>query len=269
MATPCVWSRMFDDQPMSPCPVCGCLTLAAPAWSGGAPSFDICPACGMASGVEDVDDAGEPDLKRRAAWRADWIREGMPWRSSVVPEPDVDWRRRPLDAVVGRDGVTQAIEDSFSTLGFDSRYGVELDNDGHFQIDPVGWTLALPTSGTGFSAATCTPDPEVLLLVSEGEARLAWPQTQQVGSPIALMVYGVVGLPATGLVLLNNHDHFVAIGAAGEVRWTTRPISLCSDFQQLRVQGRTLVGIAEGYPSHLPFEVDLQTGEKTGGFWTD
>lgn len=134
-----------------------------------------------------------------------------------------------------------------------------------FPICPV----VLDDSGTGYSTAVCTADPEVLLLVCEGNAQLVWPATRLLGKSIALMAYGVLGIRSAGLVLVNNHDHFVAVGVGGQVLWTTRPISLCSDFKKLRVEGGRLLGMAEGSSGFFPFEVDLLTGEKTGGFWRD
>jgi hypothetical protein len=60
------------------CPVCGFPGLEdepRPAFGGG--SYEICPSCGFQFGVDD-DDRHETF----ASWRARWVAEGSPWRSS-------------------------------------------------------------------------------------------------------------------------------------------------------------------------------------------
>lgn len=63
------------------CLVCGFPHLTEPPRpkSGGG-SFEICPCCGYQFGVDD-DDEQIPYEKARA----DWLHQGMPWKSASPP----------------------------------------------------------------------------------------------------------------------------------------------------------------------------------------
>lgn len=64
------------------CPVCGFDQLSEPPRSpAGGGSYEICPSCGFEFGVSD-DDQGYT----HAAWRAEWVKRGMPW-SGARPIP--------------------------------------------------------------------------------------------------------------------------------------------------------------------------------------
>ena len=47
------------------CPVCGFLGLEEPAYTGGAPSYEICPSCGTEFGLHDYD---QSFVKLRQRW---------------------------------------------------------------------------------------------------------------------------------------------------------------------------------------------------------
>ncbi len=90
---------MLPSTPDDLCPVCG-WALREAAWSGGAPSWDTCPACGTTFGLDDGAEAGVPDTNaaRAEAWEARreaWVAAGMPWSSPGHPSP-VGWRPGPL-----------------------------------------------------------------------------------------------------------------------------------------------------------------------------
>lgn len=66
------------------CPVCGYPGLTEPPRTENGGSYEICWSCGFQFGVTD-DDLGFTD----EAWRARWIRRGMPWDSEGIhPRPD-------------------------------------------------------------------------------------------------------------------------------------------------------------------------------------
>ena len=64
------------------CPICGYPGLNKPAYDpqlGWAdPSYGICACCRFEYGVTDLDRGFT-----HAQWRAQWIADGMPWRSSA------------------------------------------------------------------------------------------------------------------------------------------------------------------------------------------
>ena len=64
------------------CPVCGYPKLEEkPRTKSRGGSYEICPSCGFQFGVSD-DDAGHT----YAAWRENWLSEGMKWSSrSNIP----------------------------------------------------------------------------------------------------------------------------------------------------------------------------------------
>ena len=65
------------------CPACHWPHLhEAPRGKSGGASYEICPSCGFQIGVSD-DDAGHTP----AAWRAAWVKRGMPWSSVAEPIP--------------------------------------------------------------------------------------------------------------------------------------------------------------------------------------
>jgi hypothetical protein len=67
------------------CPVCGYDQLCEPPRSEtGGGSYEICPSCGFEFGVSD-DDRGFT----YEAWRAEWVRRGMPWNGQGAPP--VNW----------------------------------------------------------------------------------------------------------------------------------------------------------------------------------
>lgn len=69
------------------CPCCGYPALREPPRStSGGGSYEICPSCGFQFGVSD-DDAGFT----YTAWRAQWKKHGLRWRSTgIAPPPDWD-----------------------------------------------------------------------------------------------------------------------------------------------------------------------------------
>lgn len=76
--------------PSDLCPVCG-FNLGFPAWAGSSASDEICPSCGMQFGYDDA--AGGNEAARiitYAEWRAQWVRDGMPWRSCRPAPPAWD-----------------------------------------------------------------------------------------------------------------------------------------------------------------------------------
>ena len=64
------------------CPVCGYPGLYGPAYDPKLgwddPSYEICSCCWFEYGVTDLDKGFSHEQ-----WRAKWIAEGMPWRSTV------------------------------------------------------------------------------------------------------------------------------------------------------------------------------------------
>lgn len=71
------------------CPVCGYDALDDAAYDDdAAPSFEICSSCGFQFGVSDLNDGFTFEK-----WRNRWIRDGCPWQSIGVPEPE-GWNPR-------------------------------------------------------------------------------------------------------------------------------------------------------------------------------
>ena len=70
------------------CPVCG-YDLGFMPWEDISASDEICPCCGIQYGYDDM---AEGDICKRHAiyeeWQARWIREGMPWKSIGINQPD-------------------------------------------------------------------------------------------------------------------------------------------------------------------------------------
>jgi hypothetical protein len=65
------------------CPVCGFPDLwEIPRRGPNNGSFEICPSCGFQFGVS-ADDRGITD----AAWRAEWIANGMKWQGKGYTHP--------------------------------------------------------------------------------------------------------------------------------------------------------------------------------------
>lgn len=70
------------------CPVCG-YDLGFAPWIDISPSNEICPCCGIQYGYND---AAGGDINKRLytynQWRCRWIKEGMPWKSIEIKQPD-------------------------------------------------------------------------------------------------------------------------------------------------------------------------------------
>lgn len=91
----------MDAMTENHCPVCG-YDLGFPAWDSGSPSDEICPCCGIQFGYDDAA-GGEAQLRRQTydKWRADWVADGMPWRSAGIRRPE-NWEPRvQLNAIGG------------------------------------------------------------------------------------------------------------------------------------------------------------------------
>ena len=69
---------------MNRCLVCGYDGLDEPAYDdAGAPSFEICPCCGVEFGYEDAS-------RSHKSLRDEWIAKGMLWWADDKPPPDWD-----------------------------------------------------------------------------------------------------------------------------------------------------------------------------------
>ncbi|RBP15900.1 hypothetical protein DFR50_107170 [Roseiarcus fermentans] len=87
---------------MKRCPVCGYDGLEEPAYDDvGAPSYEICPCCGIEFGYEDASRSHE-------SLREEWIAKGMPWWADDKPPPGWDpvQQVRSLTEGPGIDGAT-------------------------------------------------------------------------------------------------------------------------------------------------------------------
>ncbi|PYV51815.1 MAG: hypothetical protein DMG98_25340 [Acidobacteria bacterium] len=73
------------------CPVCGYSDLSTPPWNDGAPSFEICPSCGIQFGYTDAA-GGDPEARTALwkKWRRRWIETGMAW-NSIGQKPPSGW----------------------------------------------------------------------------------------------------------------------------------------------------------------------------------
>lgn len=73
------------------CPACG-HPLRRVAWSKlNGPSFEICRACGIEFGLDDMAPGGSRTLEAlHARWRERWLQVGMPWSSELTPPSDWD-----------------------------------------------------------------------------------------------------------------------------------------------------------------------------------
>jgi hypothetical protein len=84
------------------CPACGFDLWFAP-WNEGAPSYEICPSCGIQFGYDDA--AGGRESERAAiytSWRARWTQDGMPW-FSAGQRPPADWNpAKSLERLLGQ-----------------------------------------------------------------------------------------------------------------------------------------------------------------------
>jgi hypothetical protein len=71
------------------CRVCG-YESAHPPWgaTGGDPSWDVCPCCGVEHGYEDV----SPETARR--YRRRWVGAGTPWSDPRTPHDGLDLDER-------------------------------------------------------------------------------------------------------------------------------------------------------------------------------
>ena len=84
------------------CPICGYPGLYRPAYSPDLgrkdPSYEICPCCWFEYGITDLDKGFSHDQ-----WRAQWIADGMPWRSPVEgDDPPPGWDAREQLRRIGR-----------------------------------------------------------------------------------------------------------------------------------------------------------------------
>lgn len=247
-----------------PCPVCAFPLEKAPWDDAGRASFEICPSCRIAFGGDDADDSGASIAGAHRRWREQWIADGMPWRSTTVPMPS-DWPPAREAHFPDRGSIVSLPVSTFSDLGMPSNFTVSVRGGGWFDVQPGSWSIHLQEGGTGFSGAAATPDPDVALLVSAGEGWLV-DRTTRGQTHVASLVYGAWGLPRQALLVINNHDHLIAVDGHGTVAWRTARLSMCSDFRSLTVAGNVLSGQAEGPDDWYEFSVDLATGASQGGW---
>lgn len=67
------------------CPICRYAGLyEAPYDERGYGSYEICPCCGFEFGL----DEGTDREAAFVAWRAQWLRDGCPWFSSIRTAPE-------------------------------------------------------------------------------------------------------------------------------------------------------------------------------------
>jgi hypothetical protein len=86
-------------QQINICLACGYEGLDVPQYENGVPSFEICKCCLFQSGFDDTISASGQSLTP-LQWRAEWITNGMPWRSrSFDPPSDWDPRKQLQNAV--------------------------------------------------------------------------------------------------------------------------------------------------------------------------
>jgi hypothetical protein len=243
------------------CPVCDADVLDQPAWNGDRPSFDVCPACGIAFGAEDVDANGHLNYGAWKQWFEDWVARGAPWTSTAKAAPD-SWEPMP------RTQMLSVPNGRFRRGGFWSEFTCRVTPEGTFHFEPADWDVVVQPGGAGYSAACGTANASAAIVVSGGKA--AWVDVSKHATPLPLnnLTYGLYPVPSLALILLNEHDKFAAIDAEGSTMWTSRSLAMCCDFRDMRVDNGHLTGMAEGSNDWYPFNLDLATGETTGGFWT-
>jgi len=247
------------------CRVCG-LRQDEAIWGvdGQGATFNICACCGCEFGYEDC----LPDGVRRH--REKWIASGGAW-SDPIKRP-AGWTiegqlskvpRFYFRTLPGLSG-TGARPVQFSVMG----------TGGHSEGFVVEFTCANGQSWVGnfqgvrygMSAVFTVPGrTDQAMVIAEGQAYAVEPETRTLVRTFGGQLAEVFYLPRREAMIFGNGQWFECVGPEG-VLWSTRRTSwdgmLEVSMDGDRLHGRAFDVINDCW---CPFEVDIETGEVTGG----
>jgi hypothetical protein len=245
------------------CRVCG-LPQDEAIWGpdGTTPTYDICPCCGCEFGYEDC--LPEGIRRHREKWLASatWFDpakqpEGWSQREQIGNAPQFYFRVLPGLPGTGSPPVTfnvtgTAVHSEGFVVEFTLRTGRSWI--GNFQTGPYGASGVLAVLGRADQA----------LVLAEGQAYVVEPETATIVRSFGGLITDVFNLRDRGSMIFGNGLWFECIGADG-LRWRTRRLSW-DGTTEVALNGMRLRGQAANIDdTWVPFEVDVNTGEVTGG----
>ncbi|MDB4993805.1 MAG: hypothetical protein JWM74_1237 [Myxococcaceae bacterium] len=246
------------------CRVCG-LRQDEAIWGvdGQSATFDICACCGCEFGYEDCSIDG---IRRH---REKWISSGGSWfdptkrpvgwtiEDQLSKVPDFYFRILP-----GLPG-TGELPVQFNVTGTGARsegFVVEFTCAsgqkwvGNFQVGGYDKSAVLTVLGRRDHA----------MIIAEGQAYVVDPETRALVRAFGGQITDVVCVPDRETMIFGNGLWFECVGREG-LRWRTRRISW-DGMMAVSLEGERLHGNALDLDnSWSPFDVNIDTGEVTGG----
>lgn len=244
------------------CRVCG-LRQDEPIWGadGQSATYDICACCGCEFGYEDC----LPEAIRRH--REKWLATGAWFDPTKRP---ADWKREDQLSKVprfyfrvlpglpgtgdppvrfnatGSDRYTEGFVVQFTLAGGGAWVG-------NFQAGLYGTSVVFAVTG------------RTAMVVAEGQAYVVEPETRALLRTFGGQISDVFYLPNRDAMIFGNGLWFECHGSEG-LRWKSRRISW-DGMMDVSLIGERLHGDAYDPmgDSWAPFEVDIETGEVTGG----
>jgi hypothetical protein len=246
------------------CRICG-LQQPEPIWGadGQSPTYAICPCCGCEFGDDDC----LPDAIQRR--REKWVLEGTwfdPTKRPTTWNKDEQLKKLPrfyFRVLSGLPGIGPPAV-SFNTTGTGKhaeRFVVEFTCAtgrrwvGNFEPGLYGASGVLAVPGRTDQA----------LVLAEGEAYVVEPEAAALVRAFGGQITDVFTLADRDAVILGNGLWLECVGPEG-LRWRTPRLSW-DGMMEVAVYGQRLRGQAFNPidDTWSPFEVDIDTGETTGG----
>jgi hypothetical protein len=246
------------------CRVCG-LPQDEPIWGsdGQCPTYDLCACCGCEFGYEDSSPEGI--RRQRERWLAtgtwcDPTKRPADWKSEQQLSKVPRYYFRILPGLPG----TGDPPVRFNASGGDRHtegFVVELTLAGgerwvgNFQMGAYGKSVVVPLTGR----------TEHALIVAGGAAYVVEPETRTLVRTFGGTISDVLSLPDRDAMIFGNGLWLECTGPEG-LRWRSRRISW-DGMTDVSLRGERLHGLAYDPmdDSWAPFEVDVDTGEVTGG----
>ena len=130
----------------------------------------------------------------------------------------------------------------------------------------IPWVGNFQSGQSSFNLVCDHPNGRELIVVAGGQGYVVDPADKAKREYWSCQIEAVIPVPELGVLVFGNGLWFEAVGPSGRF-WTTRRISW-DGMQNVRCEGLRLLGEA-WYPisggSWLPFEVDILSGECSGG----
>lgn len=247
------------------CRICG-LRQEEPIWGedGNNPSYASCPCCGGTFGIDDL----EPEATKSR--REQWLAEGAHWRDEA--KKPMSWTREGQLRTVPSFylQVLPGLPATGPTPLWFNATGTHLHSEG-FVVEFIiaggdSWVGNFEPGLRGLSGVyPLVGHAERALILAKGRAYVVRPTKRTLIETFGAQIADAFLLPDDDGIILGDGLWLARYGPEGRV-WTTRRISW-DGMMDVTLKDNCACGSAWD-PLHdrwVPFEVDLDTGELSGG----